>query len=61
MYQRAAQAELLLHAAGQLAGLLNLCEPRQIGCLEQPPDTSLALPWAQTEEAPEEVHVLVNR
>ena len=57
MDQRAAQAELLLHAAGQLAGR-PVGERRETGRGEQLCDPRLALARGLTEQAAEEVDVL---
>ncbi len=60
MDQRAAQAELLLHAAGQLAGR-PLGEAGEAGALEQCGDPALALGAVLAEQAAEEVDILEDR
>jgi hypothetical protein len=58
--ERAAEAELLLHAAGQLAGW-PMREGRQPRRLEERGDAALALGAAVAEQAPEEIDVLEHR
>ncbi|MCY1483927.1 hypothetical protein D9M68_175120 [compost metagenome] len=58
--QRAAQAELLFHAAGQLAGRA-LGEGREAGGVEQLGDAPAALGLVVAEQAGEEVDVLEHR
>ncbi len=58
--QRAAQPELLLHAAGQLARR-TLGERRQPGALQQVGDAPLALGLVVAEQPTEEVDVLEHR
>ena len=60
MDQRAAQAELLLHAAGELAGG-SVGEGREPGCLQQLGDARSAFGTRVTEQAPEEIDVLEHR
>src|SRR3954465_11355911 len=57
--QRAAQAELLLHAPRQLAGR-PLAERHQIGAREQIVDPPLALRLGLAEQPPEEIDILEN-
>ena len=58
--QRAAQAQLLLHAAGQLARR-TLAEGRHTGAAQQVVDASLAFGSVLTEQATEEIQVLEHR
>jgi len=55
--QGATEAELLLHAAGQLAGGA-VRERGESGGVQQLIDTPLALAAAVSKKPPEEVHVL---
>ena len=60
MDQRAAQPQLLLHAAGQLARR-TLAEGRHTGAAQQVVDASLAFGSVLTEQATEEIQVLEHR
>ena len=60
MHQRAAQARLLLHPAGEFAGGA-VGKRREAGRVQQPPDAGAALACGQAKEAGVEVDVFVNR
>ena len=59
MHQRAAEARLLLHPAGELAGGA-VGKRRETGRFQQPRDAGAALARGQTEKAGVEVDVFVN-